>query len=85
MESVFRKENSRRWEREKVRPVSDEETVVSVPAIAVVERVHVRVPIALVAIDVANRDASCDTPSITPFQAGHCPSSTLETVSNLGS
>ena len=84
MESVFGKENSRGREREKVRPVSDEETIVGVPAIAVAERVDVRVPIALIAIDVANRDAMCAAPSMTPSNMGHRPLNTLGTVSDSG-
>lgn len=85
MESVCRKENSRGCKREKVRLVSDEEAIVGVPAIAVVERVDVRVPIALIAIDIANRDASCIAPSITPSKRATVHRTVLRTVSNLGS
>lgn len=61
---AYLEKNSRR-KREKVRRVSDEENVLGVPAIVVAEPVDVRVPIT-VAVDVANRDASCAAPSIAP-------------------
>ena len=68
MALVSGKENSR-GKREKVRRVADEEPIVGVPAIAVVEPVDVRVPLAPVAIDVADRDASCAAPSVTQANA----------------
>jgi hypothetical protein len=68
MESICGKENSRN-RREKVRFVSDEEAIVGVPAIVVGKLVDVRVPmtIIVIAIHVADRDASCAAPSITPM------------------
>jgi len=68
MASISRKENSRR-KREKVRRVTDKEPIVGVPAVAVAEPVEVRVPIAPIAVDVTNRDASCVAPSISPAKA----------------
>ena len=70
MAVVSGKENFRERRRKKVKLVSDEEPIVGVPAIVVVEPVDVRVPIALIAIDVANRDATCRAPSLTPFLCG---------------
>ncbi len=52
--------------------------IVGVPDIAVVERVDVRVPITIIAIDIANRDALCRAPSMTPTTA-----TTLRILSGL--
>lgn len=58
--------------------VSDEKPVVRVPAIVVVESVDVGVPIATIAVNVANRDASCAAPSIAQANA-----TTLRILSGL--
>lgn len=49
--------------------VAEEKPIVSIPAVVVAKPVDVRVPIALIAIDVANRDTSCAAPSVTQANA----------------